>query len=422
MRYLKATFLLGLASSLIVLALTLAGFLTVTPDIVLRKALGLEKAAGVPLGGLITVFVILAFAAAWTTIDITRPLLKAVVALGAVVLIFTFSATLSLYQFYFSPFPAAAAVLCSYGLGLAFGRTRAGKRKKTIERMFYQRVPRSDFSQLLNSGASTDFPGELVEGTVLVCEVQNHREIMEFLTPSDYASMTNLYLQTASDYLVEVGGYLDECTGESLRVVFGAPVRDEKHAMKACRAALDLLSRLDILNKECDATWQRRFDFRIGLNSGEMVGGAYGGLRLSGYSVAGSAVEFARRLCAACGTYGCRILVGPDTFEMAQGGFEVRPIEFLKSLGDRRRVELYEILAPKHGLSPERERSRDHFWRGVLFFREKKWDKALEELQQARITGIPDPALDFYIRRVERARHGGEDDREQSLLFAAESV
>ena len=422
MRYLKATILVGLASALIVLALTLAGFLTVTPDLVLRKALGLEKVPGLPQGALIAVAVTLAFAAAWTTIDITRPALKALVALGAAGLLFTFSAVMGLYQIYFSPFPAMAAVLCSYGLGLAFGRTRAGKRKKTIERLFYQRVPRSDFSRLLNSTASADFPGELIEGTVLVCEVQNHREIMEFLSPADYASMTNLYLQTAADYLVEVGGYLDECTGESLRVVFGAPVRDEKHAVKACRAALDLLSRLDLLNKECDATWQRRFDFRIGLNSGEMVGGAYGGARLSGYSVAGPAVEFARRLCSACSTYGCRILVGPDTFEMAQGGFEVRPIEFLKSLGDRRRVELYEILAPRQGLSPERERSRDHFWRGVLFFREKKWDKSLEEFQQARITGIPDPALDFYIRRVERARHGNEGDREQSLLFSAEPV
>ena len=63
---------------------------------------------------------------------------------------------------------------------------------------------------------------------------------MELLPPEHYAAMTNLYLQVASDYLVEVGGYLDECTGESLRVVFGTPLPDEKHASRACRAAIDL--------------------------------------------------------------------------------------------------------------------------------------------------------------------------------------
>ena len=160
---------------------------------------------------------------------------------------------------------------------------------------------------------------------------------MELLPPEHYAAMTNLYLQAASDYLVEVGGYLDECTGESLRVVFGTPLADEKHASRACRAAIDLLSRLDNLNRECDSTWQRRFDFRIGINSGEMIAAAYGGSRLASFSVAGPAVEFARRLCAACATYGCRILVGPETFEQAAETFEARPIEVLKGAGERRR-------------------------------------------------------------------------------------
>jgi len=136
--------------------------------------------------------------------------------------------------------------------------------------------------------------------------------------------------------------------------------------------------------------------------------------------VAGPAVEFARRLCTACGTYGCRILVGPETFELAGESFEARPIEVLKGLGERRRIELYEILSPKNGLSPERERSRDHFWRGVLYYREKKWEKAVDEFQQARITGIPDAALDFYIRRLEQARRGQVDaGREQATLFGA---
>ena len=265
-----------------------------------------------------------------------------------------------------------------------------------------------------------EFPGALQDGTVIVCEVQNHKELMELLSPEHYAAMTNLYLQAASDYLVEVGGYLDECTGESLRVVFGTPLSDEKHASRACRAALDLLSRLDNLNRECDATWQRRFDFRIGINSGEMIGAAYGGSRLASFSVAGPAVEFARRLCAACATYGCRILVGPETFEEAAETFEARPIEVLKAAGGRRRIELYEILASKHGLSPERERSRDHFWRGVIYFREKQWDKATQEFSKARITGIPDAALDFYIQRVERSRRGEEDvTKDQMAIFTA---
>lgn len=418
MRYLKATLLIGTASALLVLLLYATGFLTNTPDAVLLKALALKKPILIPAIWQILLFTALAFAAAWTTIDITRPALKTIVACTAMFLFATSTQVLALLNVFFNPLPSIAAILLSFLMGMAYGRGASGARKRIIERLFSQRVSRGAFSRLFNSNIPADFPGEKVEGTIIVCEIQNQAELIELLSPMDYASMVNLYLQTASDYLVEVGGYLDECTGESLRVVFGAPLPDEMHASKACRAALDLLARLDILNKECDATWQRRFDFRIGVNSGVMIGAAYGGTRLASYSVAGPAVEFARRLSAACGFYGCRILIGPETFEAAAEGFEVRPIEVLKNFGPIRHAELYEILAPKHGLSAERERSRDHFWRGVIYFREGKWNQAVEEFQQARITGIPDPALDFYIRRVEKARRGmSEIEREQAMLF-----
>lgn len=421
MRHFKATLLIGTASALIVLVLAATGWITTTPDIVLKKALGLgakvPSMTGASHWAQIVAFVFFAFGIAWAVVDITRAALKAVVASAAVFLLLSFSVVVSLYGTYFSPFPSVFAVVFSYVIAMLWGRTGEGSRKKAIERLFSQRVSRADFSRLLNGDIPSAFPGHLVEGTIIVCEIQNHNELMGLMAPEDHASMTNLYLQTASDYLVETGGYLDECTGESLRVVFGAPVPDENHAAKACRAAIDLLARLDILNKECDSTWQRRFDFRVGINSGEMIAASYGGVRLANYSVAGTPVEFARRLCAACGTYGCRTLIGPETFEMASETFEARPIETLKGSGQRRHVELYEILSAKNALSPERERSRDHFWRGVLYYREKRWDKAVEEFQQARITGIPDAALDFYIRRVERARKGTEDQREQALLF-----
>lgn len=420
MRYLKATILIGTISTAIVTVLFAAGWVSTTPDLILDKIYALKHATTVPVLAQILLMAFFSYAIAWTTVDITRPSLKTVVAVATILLLLTGSKVLSLYNVFFSPFPSVFAVLIAYIVGVIYGRSGSGSRKKILERLFGQRISRTVFNQLVNGYEPVSFPGMLTDGTVIVCEVQNHRELMELLSPEDYAAMTNLYLQTASDYLVEVGGYLDECTGESLRVVFGTPLPDEKHASRACRAALDLMIRLDNLNRECDATWQRRFDFRIGVNSGEMIAAAYGGSRLANFSVAGPAVEFARRLCAACATYGCRILVGPETFEQASDTFEARPIEVLKAAGERRRVELYEILAPKHSLSPERERSRDHFWRGVIYVRDKKWEKAIEEFSKARITGIPDPALDYYIQRVERSRRGEDESaKDEMSLFGA---
>jgi len=420
MRYLKATILLGTISTAICLVLYCTGFVVNTPDLVLKQSFKLENPHVVSQAVQLSLMLFFCFAITWTTIDITRPVLKSVVAFGTATLLLTCSMTLTLHNVFFSPFPSVFAVLVSFWVGLAYGYTNGGARKKILERLFGQRLSKNLFGKLVNSQIPVDFPGALQEGTVLVVSVNNHTELMELLTPQDYASMTNRYLRTASDYLVELGGYLDECGGESIRVVFGAPVPDPRHATKACRVAIDLAHRLDDLNRECDSVWQRRMDFRIGINSGEMIAAAYGGNRLGSFRVAGPTVEFARRLCSACGTYGSRILIGPDTYDAASESLEIRPIEVIKSTGARRRIEIYEILAPKNGLSPERERSRDHFWTGVLHYRDRQWDKAIEEFSKARITGIPDPVLEYYFSRVERSRRGEEDVvREQMLIFNA---
>jgi adenylate cyclase len=274
-----------------------------------------------------------------------------------------------------------------------------------LGRLFGQRLSRANFAELVDSNFPLNFPGNEQSATALVCEVHNHVELLETLRPEDYVAMTNLYLRTASDYLVEAGGYLDECGGESLRVVFGAPLARADHAIAACKAALELTARIETLNKECDARWHQRLDFRVGINSGPMIAAAYGGSRLGSFSVAGPAVEFARRLCAAGANYGCRILVGPETYAEAGEFVEGRPIELLRR-ADGRRIELYEVIAPVNTLSPERTRSREHFWKGVIYYRDRRWDLAMEEFAKARVSGIPDPGLDAYVMRTERARRG----------------
>ena len=414
MRNLKACVVIGTLS----VALSLLLFATGLPalfDTLLLKSLAIPQ-DGRPLAGTPWLAVLIfAFGTAWVWSDVTSLGLKTGLSLASLALLCSWSPVLSLYGRFFSPLLPVFALFCSSGFAFLWGKTREGQRAQLLVRLFGLRLPKAAFTSIVSSDATPDFPGRVVNASVLVIAVQNHAELMELLPPESYTAITNFYLKTASDYLVESGAYLDECNGECIRVVFGAPIGDERHAVRACRAAVDLAARLDELNKECDARWQRRLDVRMGLDTGDVIAGVFGGGRLISYSVAGPAVDFARRLCAASSLYGARILIGPDAYTPASESVEVRPIEILKVAEKRRRVEIYEILAPKHALSPERERSRDHFWTGVLHYRDKQWDKAVEEFTKARIPGIPDGALDFYLRRIEQTRRQISDTHRESV-------
>jgi len=406
----RISILIGAFSAGVTLLLLASGFLRV-PDHVLHEIYSLKQKIlfSPPYISLVLAF-FFSFAIAWVTLDITKMSLRFLVAVGAFLICLGASWVLSLYQVFISPFLPCVAILLSFITGTIFAvATKIGQRKLVLERLFERRLAQSRLSQLVDSNQSVLFPGVSTEATIVVVAVQNHTELMEMMSPEACVAMTNFCLRIASDFVVESGGYLEQCDGESMRFVFGAPIADEKHAIKACRIALDLLKRLDALNLECDSRWQRHIDFSLGIHSGPVIAGVFGGSRLGGFSVAGNTPDFARKLCAVCSIYGCRILTASDTIELTHDSYEVRPIDLIRLRKGNNRLELYELLAPKHTLSEERTRSRDHFWKGVIYFREKKFDQANEEFSLARIKGIPDPVLDYYLERMESVRRNSPD-------------
>jgi adenylate cyclase/guanylate cyclase len=404
-RYLKATIILGLFVSSVVgvlfaghgfsyLDLSLAQFLRQPPPGVSNPYLQYA------------LIVLFAFGIAWTTIDIPRTSLKPIIAFGAVLEVIAMVAIMSFYGRFFSPFASLCAILGSFGFGFAYSRSEAGGRKRILRQILGDRVSERTFKALIDSQEPLNLEGERRDITIIVSEIFNHDELEDALPAPDYVALTNAFRRNVADFLVERGGYLDECDGESVRVVFGAPYPDVNHGATACEAALALEQRLDEVNRECHTIWHQMFDFRIGVNSGEMVLGAYGSRRLGNYSVAGEPVEFARRLCRANLIYGSRILMGAGTFYFAEPAIEVRPMEMIQRFDDGSREEIYELLGMRNVLTFEELERRDLFWKGVVYYREQLWDEALGLFYSARGAKGADGPVEFYIRRIEQLRSG----------------
>jgi class 3 adenylate cyclase len=66
----------------------------------------------------------------------------------------------------------------------------------------------------------------------------------------------------------EEGGIVQGFTGDGIMAVFGAPVAFEDAPLRACRAALSILHRLNEAGPELEAKHGVRQQMRIGLNTG----------------------------------------------------------------------------------------------------------------------------------------------------------
>ena len=350
---------------------------------------------------------LLSFGIAWTVIDLNRIPLKLGIALAALAETVTATWVANLHDAYFSPFASITAILVATGAAFAFAQSATGRRKRLLQQMLGDRVSGRAFARLVNGDEPLNFDGELREATVVVCEILNHEELLATLRTDNYVAMTNSFLENAADFLVERGAYLDECDGESLRVVFGAPLPDADHGRLACEAALELAARLEAVNRECLAKWGKVFDWRLGINSGEIIFAAYGSRRLGALSVSGEPVEFARRLCAANSIYGTRMLIGSQAFALAEEAIEVRPMELIQRHPDgTSREEVYELIAHKDQLSEPQRARRDLFWKGVVYFRKNLLDRSLATFMEAQEKYGTDGAVEFYIRRIGQMQAG----------------
>ena len=378
MRYVKATLICAVLALFIALGLYEGGALRGL-DHWLAAFLGITPPAdGRHLPAQYAAVLLLSFGIAWTTVDLNRMGAKLLVAAGALGEIVGLTVVLTLYGVYFSPFPGLVALLVAFICGVAFARSPTGRRKRILEEVFGDRISRDTFNKLLDSDIPIRFQGEIRTASVVVCEIFNHDELMESLSTEHFVAATNLLLKRGADFLVERGGYLDECAGETLRVVFGAPLANDNHAEAACEAALRLVEELDLVNRECVAQFNQTLDFRVGVNSGEMV----------------------------CAAYGSRILAGSHTLELSAHAVEVRPMELVRTRDERTREEVYELLGMRNTLPDDALYRRDLFWKGIIYYREKLWAEALDHFRAALPSDGIDAPLEFYIRRTEQLRDG----------------
>lgn len=400
MQHLRVSLVFGFMSCAVLGALLNLGIL---PPI--HVAPGTAKAVPVILqAGLIAV---LAYGMAWCSVDISSGTAKSFLLVGTVAEVLWAVWVCKAKGYYLAPWPPVLAIFLSAGVGDLYSRSGAGARRKKALALFGNRISRQQLNRIVDSDLPLDFHGELREATVLVCEIFPDLSLERIPAP-EQAAMSNCFMSQAADFLREHGAYLEDYTGRSIRAVFGGLQEEPGHAAQACTAAVDLLRRMDEANEDCDQKWHHTFDFRVALNSGEMVMATCGENATWGLRFTGEPVEFARRLCLANNVFGTRLLVGGETHALAAPFIEVRPIEMIRGRHERSREEVYELLAKRHELSEEEQERRDLFWKGIVCYRQQAYEEALSLLFAALPEGAQDPAAMFYIRRIEHLCRGGQ--------------
>ena len=211
-----------------------------------------------------------------------------------------------------------AILLVTLVLALALVRARDLLVRSVVEGTTAQELSRfvpSQVAQLVRLSESevAAGQGEVREATILFTDLEGFSTLSEQVTPPEIIATLNEYFSVVAAPIESRGGVINQFQGDGILASFNLPEADPDHAARAIEAALEIQRTLETHTFSSGL----RLGSRIGINSGEVVGGLVGTAERVNYTVHGDDVNLAARLEQLNKEYGTRILVSERTLELA---------------------------------------------------------------------------------------------------------
>jgi predicted ATPase/class 3 adenylate cyclase len=168
--------------------------------------------------------------------------------------------------------------------------------------------------------AAAEVVGERREVTVLFVDIANFTATAHDLDSEDVYLLTDQAMRILAQVVYKYEGTIDKYTGDGLMALFGAPVTHENDPERAVRAALEMQTALQPLQKRAQRQYGVDIQVRIGVNTGQVIAGHVGGDLHMEYTVIGDTVNLASRLenAAEPGT----VLVSFSTYQRTRPFFK----------------------------------------------------------------------------------------------------
>lgn len=180
--------------------------------------------------------------------------------------------------------------------------------------------------------------------SIFFSDIRGFTSITERYAVEKVVEVLNAYLSSMVDIIFRNEGTLDKFIGDAIVAFWGAPLRDQDHAVNAVASAVKMRRAMVHLNRENEIKGLPALNMGIGIHSGEVILGNIGSRKKLDYTIIGDGVNLASRLEGLTKRYNASILISEDTFQMVQNDFACRMIDYVRVKGKEKPITIYEVL------------------------------------------------------------------------------
>jgi adenylate cyclase len=298
----------------------------------------------------------------------------------------------------------------------SFVREQAQRRQ--IRSAFGQYISPALVEQLAQSPEKLKLGGEEREMTIMFSDVRGFTSISESYKhdPQGLTALMNRFLTPLTDAILARNGTIDKYMGDAIMAFWNAPLDDKQHQINACNAALDMLEKIDVLNKEREDEAQHGghvyipINVGVGLNTGICVVGNMGSNLRFDYSVLGDSVNLASRLEGQSKEYGFPIIAGSKTALAAKDKFAILELDFIMVKGKKEPEVIYAIAGREDVANSGRfQNLRNLTIEMLACYRSRDWEGALASIERGRRTDEAGGLANLYDLYEARIRNYQED-------------
>lgn len=167
----------------------------------------------------------------------------------------------------------------------------------------------------------------------------------ESMPPEEVIIMLNHCMTNVSGIIEENGGVIDKYVGDEVMALFGIPKEKSNDGLAAVKTAFEIQKRLSEWNTERENVGKYPIRMGIGIDIGDVVAGNMGANDRQNYTVLGSHVNLAARLCMLAPPGKIYLSETVASLPQVREQFTIREVAKETIKGFTEPVPIYEVVA-----------------------------------------------------------------------------
>ena len=277
------------------------------------------------------------------------------------------------------------------------------RRKRWIAAAFSRYVSPNLVAHIVEHPEQLTLSGQRQQCSFVFTDLADFTQLMERIDPVAAVHLLNQYLDGMIAIAFRHQGTLDRIVGDGIAIMFSAPLPQADHRERAVACALELQRFATDFALDQRSACVAFGHTRIGVHSGEVIVGNFGGTTIFDYRALGDPVNTASRLEAANKWLGTRLCLSEDVLGDGQG----LPLRCAGRLVFKGKSHPLKVFHPAHdGLDAPADAGAIARYAEAYALMEQRDPRALAAFQALASVDPNEPLVRLHLARLEAGEQG----------------